>query len=62
MKIKAEVHNITKDLHAKYIVCSVVDGELWYYTQSDDLEKVKRACRDELVNKCYFEVDYESED
>ena len=57
--IKADIHNGPDGgFTRKYVICSVVDGELWYYGEDNDLTRVKKICRDQLVNKCYFEVDY----
>ena len=59
--IRANIHGLVDELRGKYVICTVIDGELWYYGQDDDLGKVKKICKDKLMNRCYFEIIEEDE-
>ena len=59
--IRANIHGLADELRGKYVICTVIDGELWYYGQDDDLGKVKKICKDRLMNRCYFETIEEDE-
>ena len=57
--IKANIHNKPeKGFTRKYVICSVVDGELWYYGEDNDLNRVKDICKNQFVSMCYFEIKY----
>ena len=51
---KVLIRNMPKD-HSKYVLCRLVDGELWFYTSWNTKDKADEA-RKEFENGIVVEV------